>query len=58
MAVWFVNYQKRQDIYVLITSLYASYGHNIFSKISQIKSTWQVVNGREKYNVTNSPDEN
>ena len=23
------------NIYVLITSLYASYGHNIFSKISQ-----------------------
>ena len=35
VAVWFINYQKRQDIYVLITSLYASYGHNIFSKISQ-----------------------
>ena len=43
VAVWVVNYQKRQDIYiyiyiniyVLIASLNAIYGHNIFSKISQ-----------------------
>ena len=38
--VWVINYQKGQDIYiseffVLIISLNANYGHNIFIKISQ-----------------------
>ena len=40
VEVWVINYQKGQDIYiseffVLIISLNASYGHNIFTKISQ-----------------------
>ena len=44
IEVWVVNYQKWQDIYiyiykrelfVLIISLNAIYGHNIFTKISQ-----------------------
>ena len=44
VEVWVVNYQKGQDIYIyiyireffiLIISLNASYGHNIFTKISQ-----------------------
>ena len=37
VVVWVINYQKGQDIYiseffVLIISLNASYGHNIFTK--------------------------
>ena len=40
VEVWVINYQKGQDVYiskffVLIISLNASYGHNIFTKISQ-----------------------
>ena len=44
VEVWVINYQKWQDIYIyiyirelfiLIISLHASYGHNIFTKISQ-----------------------
>ena len=40
VEVGVINYQKGQDIYiseffVLIISLNANYGHNIFTKISQ-----------------------
>ena len=51
VAVWIINYQKVHEIYnfffVLITSLNASYRHNIFT----IKSIWQVVNGRKKKKI-------
>ena len=43
----------QRDLFVLITSLNASYGHNIFTENLTIKFIWQVVNGRKKNNVTN-----
>ena len=56
VAVWVVNYQKRQYIYKYICFNYLSLCKlwtQYFFKNFTIKSAWQVVNGKEKYNVTN-----